>query len=135
MERKEAELDRGLKKKVAQFGTREREIEQLSKLKAELAQAGMNVSLSTQARLADLIANLQRLENEGWSTSRTAEEMHALFVRLLLGNHLRCYRCQRCGVNSMVNREPYCSHYDSKLLLPRLPHVTARRNGCVPQQH
>lgn len=44
VERKEAELDRELKKKVAQFGPRALEIDQLSKLKAELGQAGMNVS-------------------------------------------------------------------------------------------
>ncbi len=44
VERKEAELGRELKKKVAQLGARAREIEQLSKLKTELAQTGMNVS-------------------------------------------------------------------------------------------
>lgn len=44
VKRKQAELDRELKKKVVQFGARAREIEQLAKLKAELRQTGMNVS-------------------------------------------------------------------------------------------
>lgn len=75
-------------------------------------------SPSTQARLTDLIAILQRLENEGWSTTRTTDELRTLFVCTLLGNHLRCYRCRRCGANFIVNREPYYSHYDSNYHCP-----------------
>jgi len=71
-------------------------------------------SPSTGQALAGLAEMFPRLVNEGWSTDKPVEELRDMFVRTVLGDYLRCFRCSRCGNSFMVNKDPffkYSSHY------------------------
>ncbi|MFC1970717.1 hypothetical protein ACFLV0_02105 [Chloroflexota bacterium] len=55
----------------------------------------------------NLIASFQRLKEPGWHLSKNAEEMRTLFVRMVMGDFLKCFRCKVCGAQFMVNKAPH----------------------------
>lgn len=57
-----------------------------------------------------LIALFQTLKDPGWYLPKNADEMRSYFIRIVIGDYLKCFRCKVCGVKFMVNKEP---HYKS----------------------
>jgi hypothetical protein len=58
-----------------------------------------------------LIALFQNLLDQGWSTSRTAEDLRSIFVQNVMGDYLKCFRCDSCGARFIVNKEPHHKYY------------------------
>ena len=73
-----------------------------------------------------LIAIFQKLKEPGWYLTKKADEMRTLFVHIVTGDFLKCFRCSACGAKFMVNQKPvyktlgnqyYCpSCYNSSLV-------------------
>ncbi len=40
-----------------------------------------------------------------WRSNILPEKARCLFVETVLGNHLHCYRCDRCGLKIIANQE------------------------------
>ena len=53
-----------------------------------------------------LIASFQELLDSGWYTSKNADDLRSLFVRTVMGDFLKCFRCDSCEAGFMVNKEP-----------------------------
>jgi len=51
-----------------------------------------------------LIALFQKLKEPGWYLPKNADEMRSLFVRTVMGDYLKCYCCDNCGVQFIVNK-------------------------------
>jgi len=65
-----------------------------------------------------LIATFQKLKEAGWYLSKNADEMRSLFIRTVMGDYLRCFRCDTCGAKFMVNQEPYNKFYTTYYKCP-----------------
>ena len=52
-----------------------------------------------------------RLTNENWYSSHNSTELRSLFVSKVMGDYLKCYRCDSCGARFIVNKEP-CRKYN-----------------------
>ncbi len=66
-------------------------------------------SPSTTDSLEALIATFQKLA-KGWQTVKTSDELRSIFIRTVMGDYLKCYRCDNCGARFIVNKEP-CRKY------------------------
>ncbi|MFC1980409.1 coiled-coil domain-containing protein [Chloroflexota bacterium] len=63
-------------------------------------------SPSVNDSLKTLVASLQKLIDSGWHISKNADEMRSLFIRTVMGDYLKCYRCGSCGAKFITNKEP-----------------------------
>ena len=41
-----------------------------------------------------------------WKTPRISDELRSIFIRMVMGEYLKCYRCDSCGARFIVNKEP-----------------------------
>ena len=65
-------------------------------------------SPSVQDSLESLITTFQKLRRgEGWQTLKNVEELRTTFIRKVMGDFLKCYRCDNCGARFIVNRKPH----------------------------
>jgi len=69
--------------------------------------------------IGDLITSLQQIVQYGWFTERSAEDLRNVFIRVVLGDYLHCFRCDNCGAKFIVNSGPYD---DSKYECPACRH-------------
>ncbi len=53
--------------------------------------------------LADLF---QRLKESGWYVSKDPEELRGIFIRAVMGDYLKSFRCEACGAKFITNKEP-----------------------------
>lgn len=51
-----------------------------------------------------LITSLQRLKTPGWTFTETPEELRSEFIRIVMGDYLRSYRCEACGAQFITNK-------------------------------
>jgi len=63
-------------------------------------------SPSVTDSLDTLIASLQKLKEPGWYLPKNADEMRSLFIRTVMGDHLKCFRCDACGAKFITNKKP-----------------------------
>ena len=75
-------------------------------------------SPSVTDSLKTLVASLQKLIDSGWRISKNADEMRSLFVHTVMGDYLKCYRCDNCGARFIVNKEPYYQFYGNQYYCP-----------------
>jgi len=75
-------------------------------------------SPSTDKLRENLIASLQKVSETGWRTGKQADDLRSLFVRTVLGDYLRCFRCSICGASFIVNREPRYQSIDNHHYCP-----------------
>jgi hypothetical protein len=75
-------------------------------------------SPSVTDSLETLVASLQKLIDSGWYISKNADEMRSLFVRTVMGDYLKCYRCDSCGARFIVNKEPHYKFYGNQYYCP-----------------
>jgi len=64
-------------------------------------------SPSATNSLETLITILQKLTGDGWYSSSDASALRSMFVSKVMGDYLKCYRCDVCGARFIVNKEPY----------------------------
>jgi len=53
-----------------------------------------------------LIALFQRLQTPGWHYPETPDELRSMFIRSVMGDYLKSYRCERCGAKFITNKKP-----------------------------
>ena len=53
-----------------------------------------------------LIASFQKLKEPGWHLPKNASEIRSLFVRTIMGDYLKCFRCDACGAKFITNKKP-----------------------------
>jgi len=53
-----------------------------------------------------LIAALQKLKETGWYLPKNADEMRSLFICTIMGDYLKCFRCDACGAKFITNQKP-----------------------------
>jgi FtsZ-binding cell division protein ZapB len=53
-----------------------------------------------------IIASFQKLKKPGWYLPKNADEMRSLFVRTVMGDYLKCFRCDTCSARFIVNKKP-----------------------------
>lgn len=53
-----------------------------------------------------IIASFQKLKEPGWYLPKNADEMRSLFVRMVMGDYLKCFRCDSCGAKFITNKKP-----------------------------
>ena len=75
-------------------------------------------SPSVTDSIAMLIETLQKLIDSGWHISKSAGDMRSLFVRTMMGDYLKCYRCDSCGARFIVNKEPHYKSYGNEYYCP-----------------
>lgn len=68
--------------------------------------AMVNGSPSVTESTGILIALFQQLKDDGWYVSQSPEEMRGLFIRVTMGDHLKCFRCDYCGSKFITNGKP-----------------------------
>ena len=66
-------------------------------------------SPSKTSSLEGLITILQKLAGD-WLTVKHPDDLRSIFIRTVLGDYLKCYRCDSCGARFIVNKEP-CHKY------------------------
>jgi hypothetical protein len=67
-------------------------------------------SPSVTDSLANLIQTFQKLKESGWYLLKSVAEMRSLFVRIVLGDYLKCFRCYSCGTKFIINKKPKYSN-------------------------
>jgi len=70
-------------------------------------------SPSVTKPIEDLIVTLKTLLDSGWHTSHKADDLRSLFIRTVMGDYLRCFRCLNCGASFMVNNEPHYKYFSN----------------------
>jgi predicted RNA-binding Zn-ribbon protein involved in translation (DUF1610 family) len=53
-----------------------------------------------------LIDSFQKLKEPVWYLPKNADEMRSLFIRTVLGDYLKCFRCDSCGAKFIANSKP-----------------------------
>ena len=53
-----------------------------------------------------LIMIFQNLVDAGWHLSKSAEDMRSLFIRTVMGDYLKSFRCDFCGAKFIINKKP-----------------------------
>jgi len=67
-------------------------------------------SPSRTSSLEGLITTFQKL-TEGWLTVKNSDDLRSIFIRTVMGDYLKCYRCDKCGARFIVNKEPCRKYY------------------------
>jgi len=62
-------------------------------------------SPSVTDSLKNLVATFQNLLDAGWYVSKSVEDMKSLFIRTVMGDYLKCYRCDSCGAKFITNKK------------------------------
>ncbi len=62
--------------------------------------------MSSHKNLSNL---LEELISSGWAMTKTPDQLRGYFVRTVMGDYLKCFRCKACGNKFIVNKEPYYS--------------------------
>jgi len=64
-------------------------------------------SPSVTSSIQDLATLFRQLLDSGWQTPKKADDLRSLFVRTVMGDYLKSFRCEDCGASFIVNRKPY----------------------------
>lgn len=62
-------------------------------------------SPSAETSLKSLISLLQELTESGWVITKDADELRSLFVHTVMGDYLKCFRCDACGAKFITNKK------------------------------
>ncbi len=73
--------------------------------------AMLDGSPSVDSSLKSLISLLQELAVSGWAITKSADDLRSHFVRTIIGDYLKCFRCKLCEAKFIVNQKPGFSDY------------------------
>ena len=60
--------------------------------------------------IGGLLSSFQQVVQSAWYTAKSVEDLRSVFIRVVLGDYLHCFRCDTCGAKFIVNRGPYYQH-------------------------
>jgi len=87
-------------------------------------------SPSVTSSIEALIASFKELLDSGWPTSKNADDLRSLFVRTVMGDYLKCFRCDSCGAMFLVNKEPHYRYTSNYYVCPACHYHRAREDDC-----
>ena len=67
--------------------------------------AMLRTSPSTKEGIKELASNILMMGEAIWKFSNEPDKLRWLFVHTVLGEHLHCYNCDRCGLKFIANQE------------------------------
>jgi len=62
-------------------------------------------SPSVDKSIEYLIAIFQKLKEPGWIFIKKADDLKSFFIKQVMGDYLKCYRCDYCGTRFLVNKK------------------------------
>jgi len=62
-------------------------------------------SPSADTSLKNLISVLQEGTESGWMMTKDTDELRSLFVHTVMGDYLKCFRCDACGTKFITNKK------------------------------
>ena len=65
-----------------------------------------------------LIETFQKLKESGWHLSKSAADIRSLFIRTVMGDYLKCYCCDACGAQFIVNKPAKNKYFGSGYQCP-----------------
>jgi len=68
--------------------------------------AMLQTSPSEKKSIRDLASRILMVGEAIWEVYSLPDKLRYLFVTTVLGGHLKCYRCDRCGLKFIANKEP-----------------------------
>jgi hypothetical protein len=68
--------------------------------------AMLQASPSERKSVGDLAGYILMIGERVWDFYDQPDRLRYLFVNTVLGDHLKCYRCSRCGLQFIANKEP-----------------------------
>jgi predicted RNA-binding Zn-ribbon protein involved in translation (DUF1610 family) len=68
--------------------------------------AMLQTSPSNRESIRELASNIIVIGEAVWSFSDNPDKLRRLFVQIVLGDHLHCYRCDNCGIKFIANKKP-----------------------------
>ncbi|MBA7691025.1 hypothetical protein ES703_99563 [subsurface metagenome] len=80
--------------------------------------AMVDESPSVTDSVKNLVASFQKLIDSGWHISKNADEMRSLFIRTVMGDYLKCYRCGSCGAKFITNKKPQNKYFGNGYQCP-----------------
>ncbi|MFC2019350.1 cell division protein ZapB [Chloroflexota bacterium] len=75
-------------------------------------------SPSVTDSLTTLLGIFQKLNGSGWYVNKNADDMRSLFVRTVMGDYLKCFRCDTCGARFITNKEPKHKYFGNGYYCP-----------------
>ena len=75
-------------------------------------------SPSVTDSLKTLVASFQKLIDSGWHISKSARDMRSLFIHTVMGDYLKCYRCDACGAKFITNKKPKNKYFGNGYKCP-----------------
>jgi len=75
-------------------------------------------SPSVTDSITSLIETFQKLKESGWHLSKGVADMRSLFVHTVLGDYLKCFRCDACGAKFITNKNPKDKYFGSGYQCP-----------------
>ena len=69
-----------------------------------------------------IIATFQKFKEPGWYLPKNADEMRSLFVRAIMGDYLKCFRCDACGTKFITNQKPKYKFFGNGYYCPVCHH-------------
>ena len=67
--------------------------------------AMLKTSPSEKESIRDLVSNILIVGEAVWKFYDQPDRLRYLFVSTVLGDYLKCYRCDRCGLKFIANKE------------------------------
>ena len=68
--------------------------------------AMLQTSPSEKESIRDLASRILMVGEAIWEVHSLPDKLRYLFVTTVLGGYLKCYRCNRCGLKFIANKEP-----------------------------
>ena len=68
--------------------------------------AMLQTSPAEKKSIRELASYILMLGEKIWDFHDQPDKLRHLFVTTVLGGHLKCYRCDRCGLKFIANKEP-----------------------------
>ncbi len=65
-----------------------------------------------------LVMIFQNLIDAGWHLSKSPADMRSLFIRTVIGDYLKCFRCDSCGAKFITNKKPQNKYFGNGYQCP-----------------
>lgn len=68
--------------------------------------AMLHTSPSVKESIKELATNISILGDVVWKFSDEPNKLRKVFIQIVLGDHLHCYYCEKCGLRFIANKQP-----------------------------
>ena len=65
-----------------------------------------------------LVMLFQNIIDDGWHLSKSSADMRSLFIRTVMGDYLKSFRCDSCGAKFITNKKPQNKYFGNGYQCP-----------------